>query len=504
MGKNKKKQSGKSNTIQQNGSLAEHKLKTKQEEGEGVKEEEIENKEEEEEEAGDAIKDGVETLSMEERDTSDKDESKQKQTLQNSHSSTNPLLNDQTISQTETNGSIEVNDNNNTKESEVEMDRATAAKLKQVEQERDEIQQSYDSLVSRLSSMKTVFGKMKQSELELEEKSELVQNLSSENEELKAKLQQMQETHEQTLANKVDDTVVAQLRDENHNLNFEIQKLNETLNKTRREYASTIDELQDEKYNLENQTSKLNKKIHELKQEISELNASRAEADVEYKENKAIQEDLKTKLISKEEELRISTNIILQLESNIRKSEEQIKSIESLCNEKITAIEKQNQMQVSSIEDLQAEVKEYKEKLALAESENKQLDELKSELNNKQLLIGKLRHEAIILNEHLTKALTMLKQGGDSSNKLVDRELISNVIISFLQFPRGDSKKFEALQLISALLEWDSLQKIAAGLQHVPNPKNQTKLDANGNEVPVRQSFVSLWTEYLEKESSKK
>ena len=58
----------------------------------------------------------------------------------------------------------------------------------------------------------------------------------------------------------------------------------------------------------------------------------------------------------------------------------------------------------------------------------------------------------------------MLKQGGENgSNKTIDKELISNIIISFLQFPRGDTKKFEALNLISALLEWDELQKISAG-----------------------------------------
>lgn len=33
---------------------------------------------------------------------------------------------------------------------------------------------------------------------------------------------------------------------------------------------------------------------------------------------------------------------------------------------------------------------------------------------------------------------------------------------------------------------------------------NKPKLDKDGNEVPVRQSFVSLWTEFLEKESSGK
>lgn len=41
------------------------------------------------------------------------------------------------------------------------------------------------------------------------------------------------------------------------------------------------------------------------------------------------------------------------------------------------------------------------------------------EVKEKNLLIGKLRHEAVTLNEHLTKALRFLKKGNPEDN--VDR-----------------------------------------------------------------------------------
>jgi hypothetical protein len=41
------------------------------------------------------------------------------------------------------------------------------------------------------------------------------------------------------------------------------------------------------------------------------------------------------------------------------------------------------------------------------------------EVKEKNLLIGKLRHEAVTLNDHLTKALRMLKKGKPEDN--VDR-----------------------------------------------------------------------------------
>lgn len=44
------------------------------------------------------------------------------------------------------------------------------------------------------------------------------------------------------------------------------------------------------------------------------------------------------------------------------------------------------------------------------------------EVKEKNLLIGKLRHEAVTLNEHLTKALRFLKKGRPEDN--VDRYVL--------------------------------------------------------------------------------
>jgi hypothetical protein len=75
------------------------------------------------------------------------------------------------------------------------------------------------------------------------------------------------------------------------------------------------------------------------------------------------------------------------------------------------------------------------------------------EVKEKNLLIGKLRHEAVTLNEHLTKALRMLRKGRPEEN--VDRQIVSNYILHFLAIDRSDPKKFEALQLIASLLNWN-------------------------------------------------
>lgn len=88
---------------------------------------------------------------------------------------------------------------------------------------------------------------------------------------------------------------------------------------------------------------------------------------------------------------------------------------------------------------------------------------LEQECKEKNLLIGKLRHEAVILNEHLTEALKRLQR--DSADVNVDRRLVSNVLLQFLTTPRQDAKRFEMLRLLGQVLLWNDDEREAAGLE---------------------------------------
>ncbi|EGC48759.1 guanylate kinase [Histoplasma capsulatum var. duboisii H88] len=101
-------------------------------------------------------------------------------------------------------------------------------------------------------------------------------------------------------------------------------------------------------------------------------------------------------------------------------------------------------------------------KLEEAEAELKRALPFEKEVKEKNLLIGKLRHEAVTLNEHLTKALRFLKKGKPEDN--VDRHLVTNHFLHFLALDRSDPKKFQVLQLIAALLGWTDEQREQAGL----------------------------------------
>ena len=52
-----------------------------------------------------------------------------------------------------------------------------------------------------------------------------------------------------------------------------------------------------------------------------------------------------------------------------------------------------------------------------------------AEVKEKNLLIGKLRHEAVILNDHLTKALRYLKKGKPEDN--IDKYVMEMMLRRF-------------------------------------------------------------------------
>lgn len=131
----------------------------------------------------------------------------------------------------------------------------------------------------------------------------------------------------------------------------------------------------------------------------------------------------------------------------------------------------------SQLEDLRRSLREAQKQatdadkgLQNAQEEIERVRPFEKEVKEKNLLIGKLRHEAVTLNDHLTKALRFLKKGKPEDN--VDRyvlvpprylncmltpyrHIVTNHFLHFLALDRSDPKKFQILQLIAALLGWN-------------------------------------------------
>ncbi|KAF9738690.1 hypothetical protein PMIN06_008733 [Paraphaeosphaeria minitans] len=187
-----------------------------------------------------------------------------------------------------------------------------------------------------------------------------------------------------------------------------------------------------------------------------------------------------------------------------------------------------------SVENYESQIDELRKQLQVAqeastaskttlETTQKELERalpFEREVKEKNLLIGKLRHEAVTLNEHLTKALRILKKGRPEDN--VDRQIVTNYFLHFLAIDRSDPKKFEALQLISALLGWTDEQKEQAGLARPGTSNNGLRipmspfrrtpstpsLNSGINDSMLmassssnKESLAELWSDFLERES---
>lgn len=89
------------------------------------------------------------------------------------------------------------------------------------------------------------------------------------------------------------------------------------------------------------------------------------------------------------------------------------------------------------------------------------------EVKEQKLLLGKQRHETVILNDHLTKALRFLKQR--KPEDMVDRQLVTNHLLHFITLDRADPKKYQVLQLIAALLNWNDGKILPPTSIHISN-----------------------------------
>ncbi|KAK5701264.1 hypothetical protein LTS12_028396 [Elasticomyces elasticus] len=169
-----------------------------------------------------------------------------------------------------------------------------------------------------------------------------------------------------------------------------------------------------------------------------------------------------------------------------------------------------------SFRDAERRASEADKSLQTAKEELERVRPFEKEVKEKNLLIGKLRHEAVTLNDHLTKALRFLKKGKPEDN--VDRHIVTNHLLHFLTLDRSDPKKFQILQLIAALLGWTDEQREQAGLERPGTSGWSSKLRVPGTPVRTpstptlvpelmdngassKESLAELWSNFLEQES---
>ncbi|OAX42309.1 hypothetical protein K503DRAFT_766865 [Rhizopogon vinicolor AM-OR11-026] len=363
--------------------------------------------------------------------------------------------------------------------------------LDREKEEKENLATQYRNLLAKLTTMRTSLGnKLKQDAEELDRREQLVQHLTAQNDDLASTVETLKAeliaSHEEAERNSKElDTIRSRVLDENA------------------------------------QESDLRER--ELRETLSELERCRLERG-EW-ERTSMQE----KMLGDEARLNLETlkrDLEMERESRDRESVELAAARETATNLQSVL----EDFQASKDHELSQAVKDYRSQLddvttSLAEFKRRaldaeaQLDELKinasrtqvleQDVKEKNLLIGKLRHEAVILNEHLMEALRRLRR--NSSDTSVDRRLVNNVLLSFFSTPRADPKRFEMLTLLASILSWTDAERERAGLQRsstttssgnsfwgrpstVGSP-SQKLVDLE--KTDETESFSRLWVEYL-------
>ncbi|KTW30814.1 hypothetical protein T552_00526 [Pneumocystis carinii B80] len=197
-------------------------------------------------------------------------------------------------------------------------------------------------------------------------------------------------------------------------------------------------------------------------------------------EERSHKDDFKKKVDDFEERIKEYENSLKQsqsLNNNLKKENEKNNQVIDEYKMKIDKIsedyksdlnEATNELQakIDTLNDKNSQLEAQINSLVLEdEKDKKEIERLKvfeKEIKEKNLLIGKLRHEAVILNEHLVKTLNLLRRNNSEDN--IDKKLVTNLILSFITLPRDDAKRYEILQLMSAFLQWTDEQKELSGL----------------------------------------
>ncbi|KAK0203695.1 hypothetical protein DFS33DRAFT_1261123 [Desarmillaria ectypa] len=362
--------------------------------------------------------------------------------------------------------------------------------LERTREEKERLATQYRNLLAKLTQMRTTLGnKLKQDAEELDRREQLVQQLTAQNDDLNSTVETLKE---------------------------ELITSHEEAERT----SNELDNLRNRAFQENAQESLLRER--ELRETQTELERCRIERDEWERvalQDKAMSDEYKTATESLRRDL--------ELEQEAREREMQELETEREKSENLQSV--LQDFQAAKEHELRQAVKDYDSQLiqvtqSLAEYKHRALTaelaleetrtnttrtyELEKEVKEKTLLIGKLRHEAVIINEHLMEALRRLRRSSSDNN--VDRRLVTNVLLSFLTTPRADPKRFEMLSLMATVLSWSDPEREKAGLQRtstsVPpssssfwtrsSPGSLSK-NSELQKTDETESFSRLWVEFL-------
>ncbi|KAH9820645.1 hypothetical protein DFH28DRAFT_952819 [Melampsora americana] len=350
--------------------------------------------------------------------------------------------------------------------------------LETLRTEKSTLEGQYGALLGKLTTMRNTLGdKLRQDADELDRREQQISQLQSQNEELHQGLESLKT--ELIISHEDQDRLRSELN-QFRSRTLDSQKLMEDEHYNREElYRECREELELIRNQLEDKKREMI---------LESVQREQAESRVQSLENVISSMSNDVKLLKQDRDMQAESAANLQsvLEEFQAAKDSEISNVVSDTQNRLVELE--NEL---AIYKQKASVAE--EKLAATQSDTALCNSMKQELKEKNILIGKIRHEAVILNEHLTEALRRLRR--DTAEHSVDRRLVTNVLLSFITTPRADTKRFEMLSLLATILSWNDDQRQQVGLQKSTSAPSRTTRNGSIAKVSSDLQRTSLRTD---------
>ncbi|KAF4119426.1 LOW QUALITY PROTEIN: Chromosome segregation ATPase [Geosmithia morbida] len=362
-------------------------------------------------------------------------------------------------------------------------------------------EEAYQNLLGRVNQIKeTLSERLRRDKEELEEAKERIEELEAQNDELRG-------------ASETTGSSAAKVRAELEDAQRELSTL-----RSRNNLSAT---------NWQKERDELLSTVQHLKDELSRTSGVMGEWEVIAMEERSVKQSLLDKVGDLEDQV---ASLRSGYEAACQERDAQDTLVDNLQNALREIQDARKRELREMVESTDQQLEAYKKIVHEAEAraadaigardsltaELERTAPFEKEVKEKNLLIGKLRHEAIVLNDHLTKALRYLKKTKPEDN--VDRQIVTNHLLHFLTLDRGDVKRFQVLQVMAGYLNWTDEQREQAGLSRpgasssnslrLPlSPFNRTPssppLSADLFSEPSsgkdRESLAELWAGFLER-----
>jgi chromosome segregation ATPase len=278
------------------------------------------------------------------------------------------------------------------------------AELEETESAKEQAETQYQHLLGRVNTIKSSLGeRLKADKEELAEAKEQIEDLESQNETLQKRVKSLEGD-------------VKRLEEESGDLSKELSSLRNRHNLSQQNWVHEREDLV--------QQSK------HLRDEAEAAKEAMGDWEVLAMEERSMREGLTERVTEIEEQFSAQKEV---LEAAVSERDSQSQTVDGLqralqevqearkreLREMVESYEEQLQALKKLVQESDTRASEADASKGALQTELDRLTPFEKEVKEKNLLIGKLRHEAIVLNDHLTKALRFLKKAKPEDN--VDR-----------------------------------------------------------------------------------